>query len=318
MGAGLKTERIEGVRIEAVYASVPLSSVSNSPELAQTTGIRSRRIAGAGVSPLDLCLAAAERMFAATGFARDDFGAVVFVSFTEPERMPSAACQAQARLGLPSEVLAFDVSMACSGYGYGLYLASLLARQSGKKTLLLDGDVQSAWMKSGDASTSAVLADGGTATVIAPGDSSAPSVFAFATHGGKGDALRLGRGSTIAMDGFGVFRFVATEVVAFLKEFLSATGLPPDSLAAFVPHQANVYMISQLAKSLGIPVEKLAVSCDEIGNLSSASVPATLAMKRVDGRILVSGFGGGLSIAAALLEIPADCSFGFFDYDGRS
>lgn len=303
---------IGGVRIEGVYACVPHRAVPNEPDLAKVTGIRTRRVAAPGVSPLDLSLKAAERLLPALGREPDDFGALVDVSFTRPRRMPAGATEAQARLGLPKDLLALDVQMACSGYGYGLFLAASLARQTGRRTLLLDGDVQSAFLDPADRTTTPVMADGGTATVIAPEGDDVWS-FAFLSDGAQGGALRLDRGDSIRMDGFGVFRFVATDVVRFLRDFQSAAAFEPTALDAFVPHQANVYMITQLAKSLGVPPEKLVVACDDLGNLSSASVPSAIALRQVRGRTLIAGFGGGLSASAALVTLPETCRTLCFD-----
>ena len=110
------------------------------------------------------------------------------------------------------------------------------------------------------------------------------------------------------MDGFGVFRFVATDVVAYIKEFLRhSTTTTSDSDYVFVPHQPNAYMVRQLAKSLGIDESRTAISCDEFGNLSSASIPATIAWKGVRGLILFAGFGGGLSVSLGLIDLDDGC-----------
>ena len=184
---------IAGVELEGVSACVPAHAVDVAGSLApllgdkaagvvEATGIRTRRVAGANTSAFDLCVAAAERLFAAApdraAYARS-FGAVIFVSFTERTRMPSAAARAQARLDLPRDVLALDLSLACSGWVSGLHLAALLARETGRRVLLLDGDVQSARIGAGDASTLPLLSDGGTAAVVAPSPSAAPWRFAF-------------------------------------------------------------------------------------------------------------------------------------------
>jgi len=298
-----------GVAIEGLAAYVPPRSVANDENVAKATGIAARRVAEGGETALDLSVRAAERLFAETGACRDDFGAVVSVSFTQHDRMPCGACQAQSRLGLPKDVIAFDVMQACAGYGYGLYLSALLARQTGRKVLLLDGDKQSEFLDSSDAATSPLLGDSGTATIVAPAAGAAAWKFAFASDGEKGAALRLENGGTIRMDGFGVFRFVATDVVAYLKSFLSSAASGGDFL--FAPHQANVYMVRQLAKSVGISDDRLLVSADRFGNLSSASIPVTLAAhaEAVRGRdVLLAGFGGGLSVALGLVDIPADCA----------
>lgn len=303
---------IGGVKIEGLAACVPAHAVENEAKVAQATGIVTRRIAAKGTTVADLCVKAAEKMLADTNSKPEDFGAVLCVSFTQHNRMPATAIEAQVRLGLPKDVVAFDVSLACSGWGYGLYLAGLLAQQTGKKVLLLDGDVQSAFVGEGDAATAPLLGDAGTATVV--GIDSHPETqrrrdgwsFSFVADGEKGGALKLEEGGTIQMDGFGVFKFVATDVVGYLREFLSANS---QQLTAnsFVPHQPNVYMVRQLAKSLGVAEGTTAISCDQLGNLSSASVPVTIAWKNVRGPVLFSGFGGGLSVSIGMIEIDEDC-----------
>jgi len=316
---------LEGVRLAGISACLPATAVDNVEALrpiygekaegvVRSTGIRTRRLAEKGVTPLDLCVAAAERLLAETKRSPESIGAVVFVSFTQPDRMPAAACQAQARLGLPSGTIAFDVSMACSGWGYGLYLAGLLARQTGKPALLLDGDVQSAFLKPDDAATVPVLADAGTATLVVPDAAAEPWKFAFLSNGADGAALRLPRGGTIAMDGFAIFRFVSVEVTRFVRDFLTSSQADVAAIDAFAPHQANVFMIRPLAKALGIAEDRLLVSGDEFGDSASASVPVTLAARaKPPCRTLVCGFGGGLSAYAATVSIDVNCRLVCFD-----
>ena len=296
------------MRIAGICACVPKNAVPNEAKVAEATGIRMRRIAAEGTSVVGLCVKAAERVLADTGAKPEDFGAVLCVSFTQRDRMPAAAIQAQARLGLPKGIIAFDVSLACSGWGYGLYLAGLLARETGKKVLLLDGDVQSAFTD-GDAATEPLLADGGTATGVENLNTEAQRhgeewKFAFVADGEKGEALKLSHGGTIRMDGFGVFKFVATDVVSYIKEF--AFHCSPSTFT-FVPHQPNAYMVRQLAKSVGIEEARTAISCEELGNLSSASVPVTIAWKGVRGPVLFAGFGGGLSVALGAIALDDAC-----------
>ena len=314
-------ERVEikGARIAGICACLPKNAVRNEAKVAETTGIVTRRIAAEGTTVVDLCVKAAERVLSDTGAKPEEFGAILCVSFTSHDRMPAAAVQAQARLGFPKEVIAFDVSLACSGWGYGLYLAGLLARETGKKVLLLDGDVQSAFIGN-DETTAPLFADGGTATVVEKcseclecSNVRMPWQFGFAADGEKGGALRLSHGGTITMDGFGVFRFVATDVVSYIKEFLSDLQHSniqtfEHSNITFVPHQPNAYMVRQLAKSVGIEESRTVISCDELGNLSSASIPATIAWKGVRGPVLFAGFGGGLSVALGAIALDYACT----------
>ena len=338
---------VEGVRIAGIAACVPENAVANDAKVAAATGIPARRVAPDGVSLLDLCCAAAERVLKDTQSKPEEFGAILAVSFTQHERMPCLAAQAQARLGFPKGILAFDVMQACAGWCYGLYLASLLVRETGKKVLLLDGDKQSEFLDANDAATSPLLSDGATATVVEwkgtrnkeQGTSAEETfLFSFLTDGEKGGALRLAKDSTIQMDGFGVFRFVATDVVAFLEQFVEETETLANNriiecsnnrmdgastfhstirqfdnsiISFFVPHQPNVYKVRQLAKALGF-ADRTLISADRFGNLASASVPATIAanadaLAGKESSLLVSGFGGGLAISAARIVLPADC-----------
>ena len=323
------------MRIAGIAACVPAGKVPNDPKVAAATGIPARLVAPDGVSALDLCLAAARRVLADTASRPEDFGAILAVSFTQRQRMPSLAAQAQARLGFPKGILAFDVLQACAGWGYGLYLASLLVRETGKKVLLLEGDRQSDFLDAHDPATAPLLSDGGTASVIEGtgngerGTGNGEWKFAFLTDGAKGEALTLEKGGTIKMDGFGVFRFVATDVVKFLNEFMGEVGREgrskkeegrsmecssfPLPSPFFVPHQPNVYLVRQLAKAVGLE-DRVLVSADRFGNLASASVPTTIAAHaetlmsgNVTPRILFAGFGGGLAVSAGLVDLPRDC-----------
>ena len=309
---------LEGVAIDGIVSCLPRRREDNlarctvlygdadrASAVVKATGIAARRIAEAGTTSLDLCVKAAETLMADAGVTADRIGAVVFVTFTPANAMPCNACQAQARLRLPNDIVAFDVGLACSGYAYGLYLAGTLAKATGRKILLLDGDVQTPRVRPDDEATVPVLADAGTATLVSPCDSDDVWRFAFLSKGEGGAALTLPVGGTISMDGFAVYKFVAADVSAFIKAFLAETGLAADGFDAFVPHQANVFMIRQLAKSLKIPVEKLLVSGDEVGNSASATVPVTIARCAKGGqKLLVSGFGGGLSAAVASVALP--------------
>lgn len=312
----MKTLGLTGVSVDGVCAALPQACEDNlarctelygdaakAASVVKATGILRRRVAAAGTTSLDLCVAAAEALMKEAAVAAADVGGVVFVTFTPAEAMPCNACQAQARLGLGNDIVAFDVGLACSGYAYGLYLAGTLARATGRKILLLDGDAQTARVKKDDGGTVPVLADAGTATLVSPGGADTWE-FAFLSKGEDGAALRLPVGGTISMDGFAVYRFVAMDVQSFIKGFLAETGRTADSFDAFVPHQANVFMIRQLAKSLGFAADKLLVSADEVGNSASATVPVTIAQCAKGGqRLLVSGFGGGLSASVASITL---------------
>lgn len=326
--------QIENVIIEGIYSCLPKQSEDNfarcikiygdekkALSVVKATGINSRRVVEAGTSSLDLCVCAAEHLMSDKGVQKEEVGAVIDVTFTPERTMPCNACQAQRRLGLPTNLIAFDINLACSGWAYGLYVASMIAKSLGMKVLLLDGDTQTPYMDSSDIATVPVMADAGTATLVSPteNDSIEPWLFTFLTNGAKGDALTLPFGGKISMDGLGIFKFVTMDVLNLIHNFMEETNVIPESIDAFVPHQANIFMIQQIAKKLKFPAEKLWISGDILGNSSSATVPTTIAYcgnsHSGDKRLLVSGFGGGLSASVGKISILDDCKLKVFDYE---
>ena len=138
-------------------------------------------------------------------------------------------------------------------------------------------------------------------------------IFAFHQKG-------IGPDGKIKMDGFGVFRFAAEEVTALVRGFLAEGAFSPESFDAFVPHQPNAYMVRELARSVGFDQERTWLSCDRVGNVSSASIPVAIALNAPSclgggaGRLALCGFGGGLSAAVAAVSTCGDCAFGTVEH----
>jgi len=299
--------RIEGVDIEAVYGCVPANAVDNVDALAplvgagkaasivQATGFRTRRVAAEGTDVADLALPAAR--LALEGSAPEEIGGIIAVSFSGRNRFPAVSARLQHALGLGCGIAAYDISMACSGWIYGLFSAAQLVRATGRKVLLADGDVQSAWTESSDPNTLAVLGDGAAAALLAPGGSEWE--FDFLTDGSGADTLSCR--DAVSMDGFGVFRFVAGPVRRFLEGFMSGSSALGGERPTFVPHQANMYMVRQLAEALGLK-DRLVCS-GKYANTGSSSAALSLAEGGVRGPVLLAGFGAGLSAGAAATSL---------------
>ena len=348
---------MKGLHIDGVVACVPERKIDNETFLrgmygdeakliTESTGIRTRYLANPGTSSSDLCLACAEELLRGTGTAPDEIGAVVFVTFTPDRLMPFNAALVHEKLGLSKEIPSFDVSLACSGYVYGMYIASTFAKACGKKALLLDGDIQSAYVSEYDKSTVPVLADAGSATLISPDNGDTEWKFAFYTDGSGRESLMIPaagsaspikpedleykeyedggkrRAVDIYMDGFAIFRFVAADVTKWLLRFLSEVGESEETIDSFVPHQANMYMIKKLAKKLKFDWDSRTwQSGDAVGNSASATIPVTIAYdtekklkKDKINRVLISGFGGGLSAGAGIITLAPSAYYRFFQY----
>lgn len=223
-----------------------------------------------------------------------DVGGVIAATFSHAERFPSLAVRIASVLKLPASTPAFDLQMACSAYPYAVYLAGKIAADTGKRVLVVDGDVHTPLIDSGDKATFGIFSDAVTASFVRVGTGEA-SRFAFLSR--HDTALVCPAGGPLRMDGFKVFTFVATEV----REFLAAFGADFDW---FVPHQANPYMVRQLARSLKLE-EKLVTVDETVRNPGSCSVPLALAALGRPGRVLLAGFGAGFSVAAGIVRFEA-------------
>ncbi len=349
---------IKGVKIDGVVACLPENKLDNEKAceplygpnvetLIKATGIETRYVANEGTTALDLNTAAAKRLLAITNTVPAELGGVICVTFTPEHLMPGDAAAAQTRLGIDNECIAFDINMACSGYGYGLYVASTLVKATGKKFLLLNGDTQTAYVSKEDKATMPVLSDVGTATLLVPTQENNEWKFSFYSDGSNKEVLYIKAGGTrypmtqndliareyedgskrrdadIYMNGYEVFRFVALDVSRFIKKFMDNIEISEEDINAFVPHQANIYMIQQLTKKLKIDKEKMWKSGDIYGNPASASVPLTIAHNAGkwfadsdsdNAEMLISGFGGGLSISVGKIQLNKAAKYQVFKY----
>ena len=274
---------------------------------------------GHGESLRDLALAAARSAVqpssspsTSTSTSSSDIGGVIVATFSNERRFPALAVEIASALGLSPSAPAFDLQLACSAYPYALYLAGRMSTDTGRKVLVIDGDVQSRLVDKNDHDTGSIFSDAVTATIVGVNSSSSRadnsrSCFDFYSKFND-ESLSCGESGPIRMKGFDVFSFVATDVSRFLKEFI--TSLNNSSLFTlhssllFIPHQANPYMVRQLAKSLGLS-ERLLTLDESKKNPGSCSIPMTLAAHPEcrGKRVLLAGFGAGYSAAAAVVKM---------------
>ena len=246
---------IPAFSIECVFGCVPSNAVDNlslltdllgaakADSIVKATGFSTRCIAAQGQSVFDLALPAARR--ALEGVSAEDVGGVVAVTFSNPGRFPALSVRLQNALGLPQGIAAFDVGMACSGYPYGLFVAGQLASATGKKVLLIDGDVQSAHVDASDPNTLAVMGDGASATLVSAHGGSAK--FAFHTDGSGADVLRCGADGKIRMDG-------SSPPPGSVRT--SSRRMPPTCIwcGSLPRHSASMIALPQAANCTRIPV----------------------------------------------------------------
>lgn len=344
---------IKGVRMEAIAACVPANKVDNY-EFAKAhfeedmtanikaVGVLERHVAvKEETTSMDMCVAAAERIFESGKVSREDIGAVIFVTLTPDCLMPNNSTYAQHLLALSQDVAAFDINHACPGYVFGLWNAALIAQNMQKKVLLLDGDINSKYVSPWDKSTALLFGDAGTATVISP-DASAPDWhFTFMSDGSNREAImmRLGmrypikeeyleykiwndggkrRFIDMEMNGRAVFNYVVDVVPEIANAFMDELETFGEEYDKLILHQANHFMLKKLAKAIGFNHKtQMPVCMNKYGNTSSVSIPLTISsvLGESVGHSLLIGMGAGLASGIADISLIGIMNFGVLEKD---
>ena len=284
--------------------------------ITKRTGIKRRHYSD-GMTNADMCVKAAQEALDDAGITVSDLGGIICASVTNEMQVPSVACQVQREMG--ATCLAFDVNAACSGFMFAMKTAAGFIMQDPQKKpiLLLGSETLSRLMNFEDRTTCILFGDGAGAAVVGEGDNlkfielySIPDTDHSLEIKGINWNIREGESkfSYVEMDGREIYKFATREVPRVAQEALNATGLEADDVDWVISHQANVRIIETAAKRLGIPMEKFYVNIDDVGNTSAASIPIVMdqmnkkgLLKRGD-KVLIAGFGGGLTSACALFE----------------
>lgn len=221
--------------------------------------------------------------------------------------LPHTSAIVHGKLGLPQECACFDVALGCSGYVYGLSILKSFMRDNGMSSgLLFTADPYSKIIDPQDKNTVLLFGDAATATLLqADGGPGAwvPGPFRFGTCGKDGGAL-VNRNGTLHMNGRAVFNFSATVVPPQVGALLKDAGLGAADIDLYLFHQGSKFIVDHLVKRLGLPPVKVPINLARQGNTVSSSLPLLLQDRLDDARLsrlLLSGFGVGLSWASCLL-----------------
>ncbi|MFH0907925.1 MAG: ketoacyl-ACP synthase III [bacterium] len=296
-------------------------------KIARMTGIRHRRISGPDEFTSDLAVRAAEKLFSKGGVGANDIDALMLCTMTPDYQFPATACLVQTRLGLPKTCNAFDLSMGCTGYIYGLGLAKGLIETGQVRNLLfITSDTLTKILRPDDKGTRTIFGDGAAATWLTgvPGDADFIGPFDYGTSGSiktmaavaggmRGSARRLAgipwaTEDYAFMDGPEVLNFTIDVVPGAVTRALDRAGLRLEDIDLFVFHQANKYMMEYLRQKMGIPKERFSVQIDFSGNTVSSTIPIALTAEREAGRLkdgmrlLLVGFGVGHSWATTVVR----------------
>jgi 3-oxoacyl-[acyl-carrier-protein] synthase-3 len=288
------------------------------------TGIRERHIAGAEDTTASLATQAGMRALEMAGLKPSAIDLII-VSTSSPEYIfPATACLVQDRLGA-SRAGAFDLSAACSGFIYGLNMATQTIRSGSiRNALVIGAETLSRLVDWQDRNTCVLFGDGAGAFVLQAGDERSGLLSAVMRSDGSGGNLLIvpGGGSAhpttyetvhqglhhIQMNGREVFRFATRVMAQATQEAVKNAGLTMQDIQLVIPHQANSRIIEAAVKSLDLPMECCFINLDRYGNTSTASIPiATCEAIQQDrlkpgDKVVFVGFGAGLTWGAAVVE----------------
>ncbi|MDH5640566.1 MAG: ketoacyl-ACP synthase III [Nitrospira sp.] len=300
--------------------------VATSDEwIRERTGIRERRIAGVGEACSDLAVQAGRRALEAAGVSAADLDMILVATCTGDYPLPATACLVQHRLGAMNAG-ACDLSAACCGFVYALSVADAYVKAGMRHVLVIGSEVMSAITDWTDRNTCVLFGDGAGAVVVSTGDETLEQGI-LSTHlrsdGQLNELIAVPGGGSrippsektlaermqcIKMKGNETFKVAVRTLEEIARETLAANHLTIQDLDLYVPHQANVRILTAVIERLGLPAEKVMMNLDRYGNTSAASIPIALDEAVRTGRIkagslvMLGAFGAGLTWASAMVR----------------
>ena len=286
--------------------------------IVERTGIRQRHLAEKGVRTSALATEAARRALDDAGVNPAEVDLIILATSTPDFVFPSTACLVQANLGISGSA-AFDVQAVCSGFAYAMTTADCFIRAGRAKCALVIGaEVFSSILDWNDRSTCVLFGDGAGAVVLRADKE--PGILAAQLHADGSQMKILAAAGNVAygevtgdpflrMDGQAVFKQAVTVLDKSARDVVAEAGVTLDQVDWLIPHQANLRILTFLARKLSLPLEKVIVTVDRHANTSAASVPLAFDAARRDGRIqpghlvMMQGVGGGFTWGSVLARM---------------
>jgi 3-oxoacyl-(acyl-carrier-protein) synthase III len=286
------------------------------------TAIRERRWADPGQATSDLAAAAGRAALRSAGITADQLSVIVVATSTPDRPQPPTAAYVQHLLGAV-DAAAFDVNAVCSGEVFAIAAAEGILTRRGGHALVIGADVYSRILNPADRRTVVLFGDGAGAMVLGLGRGARIRNITAHTFGELSGLIQVPAGGSrlptdqgaldaglqyFTMDGRAVRRFVEDRLPVLTKQFLHESGVDPDDISHFVPHQANGIMLDTVFAELSLSRATMHLSLTHYGNTGAASIPITMAEAARTGAfrpgdlILLAGFGGGMAAGFALVE----------------
>jgi 3-oxoacyl-[acyl-carrier-protein] synthase-3 len=327
-----------GIRVTGIGGYVPEKTLTNL-ELAMEvdtsnewiisrTGILERRISAPDEAPSDLGCRAALRCLAQAGLDKSEVDLVIVACATPDQSQPAVACLVQEKLGISDrQCPAFDVNSVCAGFVFALNVAQgmmLTDRTRYRNVLVIGTDTFSKILNWKDRRTCVFFGDGAGAVLLSQSEDDERRFHFHLGSDGRGrEFIAVPGGGTrlpvspevvekrlnkFVMNGPKVWEFAVSTVPETIRSLLREHDLVPSDLDLLILHQSNLRMLEAIMKNLELPMEKTVTTVETYGNTAAASIPLTLQKAWEAGRltpgtrIMLCGFGGGLSWGAALFD----------------
>jgi len=323
------------VKISALGTYVPPRLLTNADleKMVETTdkwimertGIRERHIVEKGVATSDLAVEAAKKALAERGIQASDLEALVVGTVTPDMFFPSTACLVQHKLGAAG-LWGFDLSAACSAFVYALQAgAQFVATGSHQRVMVIGADVMSSIIDYTDRATCVIFGDGAGAVILEPaGDDSLGLIdFLHEVDGSGGCALYMPGGGSlnpstcetvqqkmhyVHQEGGAVFKYAVRKMAEVCEKILERNGFKGSDVDVFIPHQANLRIITATADRLTLKPESVIINIDRYGNTTAATIPLAMETARQEGKlkkgglVLLASVGAGFTVGATLLR----------------
>jgi len=288
------------------------------------TGIKERRIANGDEATSDLAAKAGTKALKDANINPKDIDLLIISTHFPDHYFPSTACITQHKLGLENAVC-FDLSAACSGSIYSLFVAESMLKNSNYNTAMIIGtEIFSRTVDWKDRNTCVLFGDAAGAIIIKKGQKEKNIIsFDFGSDGSSADLIKIPAGGSrlptsnktikrrqhfIKMEGKKVYKFAKKMMVDSVIEALDKVELTRKDIDLLIPHQANLRILKAVAKKLHLPLEKIMINLEKYGNTSAASIPIALDEAITQGKIkkgdivVLTAFGAGLTWGSIVLR----------------
>lgn len=287
------------------------------------TGIKERRMAKEGEATSDMATEAAKRALENAKLKPEDIDLIIVATITPDMFFPATACLVQQKIGART-VPAFDISVACSGFIYGLAIANqFISSGTYKHALVIAAEKLSTITDWTDRNTCVLFGDGAAAAVLGPVEKGGILSVYLGADGRQGDLIKLPAGGSrmpatkktiedkqhfIKMNGSELFKHAVRIMADAALEVTKPLGITAKDLSLVIPHQANIRILLAAAKRMGLSEDKIYLNIEKYGNMSAASSAIALVEAVEEGRIkkgekiLLDAFGGGLTWGAIVIE----------------